>query len=158
MDMSPSHGTLAPAFDFFSSLLTCAATMSSSTMRSSNERLLTDERPSTRRKTRHVAPSRAPRWCACPPLGGRATIEWPHGGALRRPRTERCNPPSSGLDPRPGEQILARRWFIVYPHGGSVPTDLRDPYGGEHRLLWRFISRIPTTSDPFDGSEVSPKP
>jgi hypothetical protein len=33
-----------------------------------------------------VALSGAPHWHARPPLGGRATVEWPHGGVFLRPR------------------------------------------------------------------------
>jgi hypothetical protein len=36
-----------------------------------------DERPSTRKGNVPEAPSLAPRRCARPPLGGRATNEWP---------------------------------------------------------------------------------
>jgi hypothetical protein len=38
------------------------------------------------KKTEPTTPSRAPRRCARPPLGGRATIEWPHGGVSLRLR------------------------------------------------------------------------
>jgi hypothetical protein len=42
----------------------------------------TDELLSVRRENGSAAPSGAPHPCVCPPLGGRATVEWPHGGVF----------------------------------------------------------------------------
>jgi hypothetical protein len=44
----------------------------------------TDELLNVRRENGSVAPSGAPRRRACPPLGGRATVKWPHGGVFLR--------------------------------------------------------------------------
>jgi hypothetical protein len=32
-----------------------------------------------------------------------------------------------------GKKIHGWRWSIFYPHGDSIPANLKDPYGGEHR-------------------------
>jgi hypothetical protein len=54
---------------------------------SERPRLSADKRPSARRGNRHVASSWAPHRRARSPLGGRAIVEWPHGGISPRVRS-----------------------------------------------------------------------
>jgi hypothetical protein len=49
---------------------------------------------------------------------------------------------------------FSQRTAVRSPLTSKIPAATST--GGKQRLLWRSISQIPTTSDPFDGDEVSP--
>jgi hypothetical protein len=64
------------------------STPSSASQRGRRASSSTDERPSTSGGSVPEAPPWAPHRCACPPLGGRATVEWPQWRLFAFARTD----------------------------------------------------------------------